>query len=406
MTTIQLKRLKMKKILYYLILLGGLAGAAWPASAQDATAPATPNYQPLSDPQLDQLLGPIALYPDPLIADILPASTLPTQIVLADRYVSGGGDTNQIQQQPWDASIQALAHYPSVLKWMDDNLNWTTVLGDAFLNQQSDVMNSVQRLRTQAQSLGNLSSTPQQQVNVDNGNVEIVPTDPDIIYIPEYDPGVIYYQSQFSYPFITFGVGFGIGWWLNCDFDWRHRNLIVWNHDHPRPQNWWHERGDRRYTTLANHGTVWRPTPHPGVGSALRGDRGWNNPADRRSVPTVNRLYTRPGAPQKIVNSGFRPNNNRPEFNHPANNPAVNLRPANNFQAPAEHFAPITRPPANDTFIGIQSPQQTRNFSDRGQQSMQTMPRPEPSHSEPAPAPRPAPSSGGGGGGGGRSGHR
>ena len=75
-----------------------------------------PAYQPLSYQQLDQLLGPIALYPDPLIAQILPAATLPTQIVLADRYVSGGGDPNQIDQQPWDASVQALAHYPEVLK--------------------------------------------------------------------------------------------------------------------------------------------------------------------------------------------------------------------------------------------------------------------------------------------------
>src|ERR1035441_10423431 len=84
--------------------------------------------------QLDQLLGPIALYPDPLIAEILPASTLPTQIVLADRYITGGGDPNQIGQQPWDASVQAVARYPSVLKWMDDNLNLTTELGQAFLN--------------------------------------------------------------------------------------------------------------------------------------------------------------------------------------------------------------------------------------------------------------------------------
>jgi hypothetical protein len=94
-----------------------------------------PAYQALSAAQLDQLLGPIALYPDPLIAEILPASTLPTQIVLADRYITGGGDPNQIGQQPWDASVQAVARYPSVLKWMDDNLNWTTQAGQVFLNQ-------------------------------------------------------------------------------------------------------------------------------------------------------------------------------------------------------------------------------------------------------------------------------
>jgi hypothetical protein len=128
-------------------------------------------------PQLDQLLGPIALYPDPLIAQILPASTVPTQIVLADRYVTAGGDPNQIDQQSWDPSIQALARYPSVLKWMDDYLNWTTELGEAFLNQQTDVMSSVQGLRASANNLGNLQSTPQQQVVTDGGNIEIVPTD-------------------------------------------------------------------------------------------------------------------------------------------------------------------------------------------------------------------------------------
>jgi len=88
-------------------------------------------YQPLAEAQLDELLGPIALYPT-VDCQILPGSTLPTQIVLADRYVSGGGDPNQIDQQPWDASVQALARYPNVLKWMDDNLNWTTELGQAF----------------------------------------------------------------------------------------------------------------------------------------------------------------------------------------------------------------------------------------------------------------------------------
>ena len=148
--------------------------------------------------QLDQLLGPIALYPDPLIAQILPASTLPTQIVLADRYVSGGGDPNQIDQQPWDPSVQALARYPSVLKWMDDNLNWTTELGQAFLNQQPDVMDSIQRLRQSAYNLGNLQSTPQQQVINDGGDIEIVPADPQVIYVPVYQPDQVYYQSAMA----------------------------------------------------------------------------------------------------------------------------------------------------------------------------------------------------------------
>jgi hypothetical protein len=168
----------MKLFLKIAVLLCVFAGTVLSTRAQMAAPPPMPANQPLSDAQLDQLLGPIALYPDPLIAQILPASTLPTQIVLADRYVTGGGDPNQIDQQPWDASVQAVARYPNVLKWMDDNLNWTTELGQAFLNQQPAVMASIQRLRASASKLGNLQSTPQQQVIAEGSDIEIVPVDP------------------------------------------------------------------------------------------------------------------------------------------------------------------------------------------------------------------------------------
>src|ERR1035437_3625264 len=179
----------MKLFLKIAILLGGFTGSVMSMRAQMAVPPPIPANQPISEAQLDQLLGPIALYPDPLIAQILPASTLPTQIVLADRYVSGGGDPNQIDQQPWDPSVQALARYPTVLKWMDDNLNWTTDLGQAFLYQQQDVMGSIQRLRTSANNVGNLQSTPQQQVVNDGGYIQIVPADPQVIYVPVYQIG-------------------------------------------------------------------------------------------------------------------------------------------------------------------------------------------------------------------------
>src|ERR1035437_9296816 len=99
------------------VLLCVFAGAALSLRAQMPVPPPMPAYQPLSAAQLDQLLGPIALYPDPLIAQILPAATVPTQIVLADRYVTGGGNPNQIDQQPWDPSAQALAGSPGALKW-------------------------------------------------------------------------------------------------------------------------------------------------------------------------------------------------------------------------------------------------------------------------------------------------
>jgi hypothetical protein len=128
--------------------------------AQAPAAPSAAAVPAFGTAQLEQLVGPIALYPDPLIAELLPAATLPSEIVMADRYVSQGGDPNQIPEQGWDASVQAMAHYGNVLKWMDDNLAWTTQLGQVFQNQQADVMNAIQQLRGQAQNLGNLPSTP------------------------------------------------------------------------------------------------------------------------------------------------------------------------------------------------------------------------------------------------------
>jgi len=208
------------------------------------------------------MLRPIALYPDPLIAQILPASTVPTQIVLADRYVSGGGDPNQIEQQAWDASVKAMARYTNVLKWMDDNLKWTTELGQAFLNQQAEVMKSIQRLRAAASKLGNLQSPPQQQVVADAGNIEIVPADPQMIYVPVYQPAQVYYDAPDGSPFITFGLGWPIGPWLGYDCDWGNGGLISWGRDHRRPFNWWLESARQRDM---GHAAVWGAGHHPGA---------------------------------------------------------------------------------------------------------------------------------------------
>jgi hypothetical protein len=383
--------IRMKKIFNLAVLLCGLA--ALPVQAQLAVPPPTPVYQPLSYQQLDQLLGPIALYPDPLIAQILPASTLPTQIVLADRYVTGGGDPNQIDQQPWDASVQGLARYPNVLKWMDDNLNWTTELGQAFLYQQQDVMDSIQRLRVSARNFGNLQSTPQQQVVDDGGYIEILPTEPQVIYVPVYQPDEVYYQSGFG---ITFGIGFPIGIWLNCDFDWHHHNLIVWNHDHPRPANWWHEPPRQRDMGRT---TIWHPHNNPGVVGLNRGDRGWSVANNGTTAPITRGLETPTTRPSMPVA-------------RPAPVPLAHSQPVSRPEAPATrastpvarpapvtvaHAAPISRPVSNSAFIGIQSSRETKTFSNRGQQSMQTITHSEPVHS--APVSHPAPSSSGGGGG-------
>jgi uncharacterized membrane protein YgcG len=337
----------MKKLIYFVVILG-LATLA--LRAQEEVPPPMPAYQPLSAAQLDQLLGPIALYPDPLISEILPASTLPTQIVLADRYLTSGGDPNAIDQQPWDPSVQALAHYPQVLSWMDNNLNWTTQVGQAFENQQQDVMDSIQRLRLEAYNLGNLQSTPQQQVIDDNGYIEILPASPDDVFVPEYQPDQVYYDQPYGTPFITFSVGYVLGPWLCCDFDWHDHNLVYWDHNHLPPTGWWHERPDWHAGAFAGHTTVWNPGNRPAAtGGYSGGDRGWTQPEYRWSTPAVSHPSPAPAAP--------------------------------------EHYQQNYQRPADNAFLGIDNDaRSTRADSERGQESVR----------EEAPAPR---ESGGGGGG-------
>ena len=385
----------MKPLFKIAVLLCVFAGMAVSVRAQTAAPPPMTAYQPMAGQQLDQLLGPIALYPDPLIAQILPASTLPTQIVLADRYVSGGGDPNQIDQQPWDPSVQALARYPSVLKWMDDNLNWTTDLGQAFINQQQDVMVSIQRLRTSASNVGNLQSTPQQQVVTDGGEIEIVPADPQVIYVPVYQPDQVYYQTCYGSPFITFGIGFPIGLWLDCDFDWGRHNIIVWGHDHPRPSNWWHESPRQRDM---GHTTVWRRDNHPGAVAVNHGDRGYGVPYNRPGVAKSGRSVSDSAAARQTPAPAAR-------TEAPATRSATPV--ARPTPAPVQHSQPVSRPESSGAFIGIQSPHDTKTYSSRGQQSMQTATHSEPvSHSTPSSAGGGGGSSGGGGHGGGGGGKR
>jgi len=191
---------------------------------QNQPLPAT---QTLSPDSLKQLLAPIALYPDALIALILPASTVPSDVVLASRYVAANGDPKQIPNQSWDNSVQSLASYPDVVTWMDQNLEWTTSLGQAFLVQPADVMNAIQQLRAQAQAAGNLVNTPQQVVVKEKTFIRIVPAEPDYLYVPQYDPEIVYVQpySQDYGPLVTFGVGFAVGSWLNYDFDWNRHQI-------------------------------------------------------------------------------------------------------------------------------------------------------------------------------------
>lgn len=176
--------------------------------------------------QLDNLVSSVALYPDALLAQVLVAATFPEQLVDASSYVRSNG-TDGIDDQSWDVSVKAVAHYPSVLNMLAEKLDWTTALGRAYAVQSSDVMLAVQRMRAMADRQGNLPSTSQQTVTRDDGNYVISPTQTRIIYVPVYDPYVIYtrpvYRSGYYSPFWSFGVGFPIGGWLSYDCNWRTR---------------------------------------------------------------------------------------------------------------------------------------------------------------------------------------
>lgn len=182
----------------------------------------------LSAEQMDNLLAPIALYPDPLLAQVFPASTFVDQIDQAARWLrSNNNNPAKIDSQKWDVSVKSVGHYPQVVYMMSDKLDWTTALGQAYVNQSTDVLMSVQRLRARAKTAGYLVTTPQQVVIVEKEVIKVVPAQPQVIYVPTYNPQVVYVQpagpstgTVVAAAAISFGVGLAIGAWLNNDCNW------------------------------------------------------------------------------------------------------------------------------------------------------------------------------------------
>jgi hypothetical protein len=213
-------------------------------------------YTTQTPEQLQQLVAPIALYPDSLVAQILAATTFPAEVVEADRWVQAHPDlkgddlAKAVDQMTWDPSVKALTGFPSVLGNMDKNISWTSSLGDAYYNQQQDVMDAIQVMRQKAQDSGNLKTTPQQTVQTQGTTIVIQPADPQIVYVPAYNPWVVYggpivaWPGWYPYPGIwwggggfSWGVGFGIGWyggfgwgWNSWGFNWQNR-VVVYNHN-------------------------------------------------------------------------------------------------------------------------------------------------------------------------------
>src|SRR5437764_8874494 len=184
-----------------------LSQARAPGSPQPSQAPAAAGTKSFSQEELDQLVAPIALYPDALVAQVLMASTYPLDIVAADRWVKSNPGLKDkaledaLQQQPWDPSVKSLAVFPQVLTMMSEKLDWTQKLGDAFLADQKVVLDTIQKLRAKAQESGNLKTTQEQTVIVEEKIIKIEPANPQVIYVPSYNPTVVYGARPYpAYP--------------------------------------------------------------------------------------------------------------------------------------------------------------------------------------------------------------
>jgi hypothetical protein len=286
-----------------------------PPPEQQAQAQPVPQ-QVLSADQLDNLVAPIALYPDPLLGQMLVASTYPLELVEASQWLQRHPDlkgqalVDAAKQQPWDPSIQALVAVPDALATLNQDIRWTTDLGNAFLSQQADVMSAVQRMRARAEEKGRLSSTPQQTVTTqEEGGQQVIviqPASPQVIYVPVYDPAYIWgppvygYYPPLYYP--TFGFGFGLGFNLGFCFDgWGGWGFWGWG------PSWF------GHTVFINNYFFHHYGYHQYYGAPFRGETAWiHDPVHRMRVPYANarvaeRFGAQPMVPRNPVRTGSGP---------------------------------------------------------------------------------------------------
>jgi hypothetical protein len=344
------------------------------AGALAQTSPPSDGNPQFTQAELDQMLAPIALYPDDLLAQVLMAATYPLEVVEAERWsqahrgLQGDAAVQAAGNETWDPSVRSLVAFPQVLATMDQKLDWTERLGDAFLAQQSQVMDTVQNLRHKAEQAGNLHSNSEIAVQQDDSAIDIEPANPEIVYVPYYSPLVVYGNWWWpDYPPIiwdpwpdyawngdyAWGIGFGVG----TDFffggwDWRHHHINIHDHHH------WFPPG---------HG--WTPghEPHP-----------WqHDPGHRHGVPyrnaALNQQFgrTRSDADGRQEFRGHQP---------PADASGSRAQPRSFPQpnAPAPQRAPMQRhsagEPAPQAFEGIGQGAEVRGYSARGHQSVQSAP--------------------------------
>ncbi len=307
----------MKNALLSLLCLASLAPWA------TATTPLPSGPARLDRGQVETLVSPIALYPDALVALILPASTRPSDIVLAARFLERGGNPAATSAHTWEESVKALAHYGEVIAYLDENLEWTQSLGDCFLIQPEDVMGAIQTLRARASEAGLLTNTDEHSIIFEEGEIRIVPARPTVIHVPRYNPEALHVTHIHTYrsspgPFLSFGIGYGIGSWLAYDCDWRHRSVIVVH----RPHGWYH-RPDWRVRPTHHH-----PHHHAGIHW-----KHWTPPAHHhahrtpRPAPAViprphfrGEAHRPASAPRPHAHNSGR-DSSRPTWNRSQNNP-------------------------------------------------------------------------------------
>jgi hypothetical protein len=337
------------------------------ASAQQASAAGTPEDKPLAAEELDGLVAPIALYPDALVAQILGAATFPYEIVDATLWLKdnsqlkGEALAKQVDQQSWDPAVKALTQFPSVLDNLAKNLAWTSALGEASATRQPDVMAAVQRMRAKAQTAGNLKSSPEIKVIQDSPQTIIIqPANPQIVYVPVYNPAVIY-GVPYVYPgyvyvapppstaVIAFGVGIMVGavvyggccgWgWSYWGTNW-HGNTIIYHRNIYVGNSYW--RG-------GYYGGGYRPG-YPGY---RPGSPGYHPGYPGYGRPPAYPPGNRPPATTLPSSSGNRPN----APNNPSTRPGggtPSTLPTNPGNRP--NPTPSTRPSTNEA-RGYQRPQ-------------------------------------------------
>ena len=380
------------------LLLAGIVAR----SVAEPTAPAAAANESWTPAQLDQLTAPIALYSDPLLGSILAASTYPLEVVQAARWLqdpanaalTGDALEAALEAQPWDPSVKSLVPIPAVLRLMDSNIDWTEQLGDAFLAQQGDVMDSVQRLRQRAAAQGALRSTPQQTVAADQNAITIEPVSPDVIYVPYYVPAVYgpwpwpaYPPYEFAAPpdvfiggaLIGFGIGIGIfePLWGGYGWNWPGHGLVIYppyprprhpgepprpnpNPVRPLPQPWRHDPQHRGGVPYRDAATTAR-YQIPGA-SGQRAFRGY--PAQATPGPPMQAAPVHFPPPSPV--SAAR------ETTHVPTPPPPNPRPS---YEPRPTSAPRAAPPAFESFG--HGPQ-VRSEAERGFSSRSAAPPPSP----------------------------